>query len=336
MRHCGPAVPIVLQTGAQESITAVAFSPVGSLMATNSFDGRLRIHDAKSGALLRALGDDVERGGRGLAFTPDGKHLVCAGFHMDKLVRLWNVETGALVRTFAGHNEIEAYAIAVSPDGRLLASSGTDKQILIWELASGELKHRMEGQPFPVTALAFSHDGTTLASGGGDKTVHLWDTASGRLKQSLNGHRDWISVLAFSKNGKTLASGSCDWAYHRGRDVSRFEGRDPGCESEWKLWDAATGELKRTLTKSGRLLSLAFAPDDNSLACGIGNDVVLYDLRSKSEPRVVASHDRAITAVAFSPDGNALVSGSHDRTVKRSFARKWATPIGTCPAIGNK
>ena len=156
---------LVLQTGAQESITAVAFSPDGSLVATNSFDGRLRIHDARSGELRRALGADVERGGRGLAFTPDGKNIVCAGFHMDKLVRLWNVENGNLVRAYAGHNEIEAYAIAVSPDGRWLASAGTDKQILVWDLSSGELKHRIEGQPFPVTALAFSPGSATLASG---------------------------------------------------------------------------------------------------------------------------------------------------------------------------
>jgi WD40 repeat protein len=307
----------VLQTGAQESITAVAFSPDGSLVATNSFDGRLRIHDVRNGELLRAFGADVDRGGRGLAFTPDGKNIVCAGFHMDKLVRLWNAETGALVRTYAGHNEIEAYAIAVSPDGRWLASSGTDKQILIWDLQGCELKHRITDQPFPVTALAFSSDSATLASGGGEKAIHLWDASTGRLRKSLTGHRDWISVLAFSKDGDTLASGSCDWGYHRGRDVSRFEGRDPGCESEWKLWNADNGELKRTETKSGRLLSLTFSPDDGALACGIGNDVWLYDLRSNSAGRSLTRHDRAVTAVAFSKDGQSIVSGSHDRTVKR-------------------
>jgi WD40 repeat protein len=320
---------LVLQTAAQESITAVAFSPDGSLIATNSFDGRLRIHDARSGQLLRALGADVERGGRGLAFTPDGKNIVCAGFHMDKLVRLWNAETGGLVRTYAGHNEIEAYAIAVSPDGRWLASAGTDKQILVWDLASAELKHRIADQPFPVTALAFSPDSSTLASGGGDKKIHLWDTASGRLQKSLEGHRDWISVLAYSSDGETLASGSCDWAYHRGRDVARFEGHDPGCESEWKLWSTASGELKRAETRNGRLLSLAFSRDNSSLACGIGNDVVLYDLHSEAAGRVVTSHDRAVTAVAFSTDGAAIVSGSHDRKVKRvSLAGKtdWHVP----------
>lgn len=320
---------LVVQTGSQESVNSVTVSPDGSLVATSS-DGPIRLHDARTGALLRAMGAAVEPGARTVAFTPDGRGLACAGFHMDKLVRLWDAATGKLVRTFAGHTEIETYSLAISPDGKWLASGGTDKQILVWELATGVLKHRFEGQPFPVTALAFSPDSAVLASGGGEKTVRLWDTATGRLIRTLAGHRDWVSTVAFSPDGKTLASGSCDWAHHRGRDPSRFSGRDPGCESQWKLWDAATGELKRTVNQAGRLLSLAFAPDGSSLACGIGKDVWLYELRNETPGRVVTSHDGGVTSVAFTRDGRAIISSSHDRTARRvglpSGTVEWQVP----------
>ncbi|AGA31519.1 WD40 repeat domain-containing protein [Singulisphaera acidiphila] len=312
-----PSAPLslVLQAAPEASVTSVAVSPDGSLVAVDSFDGRVRIHDAKTGALLRAIDAG---GGRGVAFAPDGRSLACAGYHMDKLVSTFDVRSGKRLRKLTGHTEIETYAIAFSPDGKWLASAGTDKQILVWELASGRLRHQLTDQPLPVTALTFSPDSATLASGGGDQTVRLWDMTSGHLRRSLEGHCDWVVSLAFAPDGKTIANGSCDWAYHRGRDPSYFTGRDPGCNSQWKLWDAATGQLKRTVTEPGRLLSLALAPDGLALACGIGNDVRWHDLRTETPGRVVTSHDGPVTSVAFSRDGRALISGSHDQTVQRT------------------
>src|SRR5262249_393005 len=199
----------------------------------------------------------------------------------------------------------------------LLAWTGVDKQTLVWELATGKLRHRLADQPSRVPALAFSPDSATLVSGG-DRTIRLWDVATGRLRSSLKGHRDWVCTLAFAPDGKTIASGSCDWAYHRGRDTSRFSPPDPGCDSQWILWDAATGDLKRRVTERGRVLSLAFAPNGESPVCGIGRAVRLAAGGSEPPGRVVTSHDFAVTSVAFTMDGSAVVSGSHDQTVKRT------------------
>jgi WD40 repeat protein len=320
-----PAPPfLLLRAGAAESVTSVAVSRDGTLVATSSFDGRVRVHDAKTGAMLRAIGAESEPGGRAVAFAPDGRSLAFAGFHMDKLVRLWDLRTGAVVRALAGHTEIETYAVAFSPGGELLASAGTDKQVLVWDLSTGALRHRLAGQAFPVTALAFSPDGATLAGGSGEKVIRLWDTATGRLRRALEGHQDWVSALAYSQDGKTIASGSCDWGYHRGRDVSRFGVADSGGQSEWRLWDAGTGRLKRAVTEKGRLLSLAFAPGGKGLACAVGNDVRLYDLGAEAPGRVLTSHEAPITCFAFAPGGAAVITGSHDRTVKRV-----AFPAGT-------
>src|SRR5262249_28981038 len=158
-------------------------------------------YDAKTGALVRVIG---EAGDRGVSFSPDGRTLSAAGFHMDKLVGVFDVQSGKRVRTLAGHTEWEAYAAALSPEGRLLASAGADRQILIWDLTTGELRHQLKDQPVRVSALAFSPDGATLASGSGDRLVKLWDTATGRLKQSLAGHGDCVCTLAFSTDGREI------------------------------------------------------------------------------------------------------------------------------------
>ena len=321
-----PHYKLVLQTPPATAVDSVTVSPDGSLVAAAAGEGGVRLYEARTGRLIRVIG---QAGDRSVVFSPDGKSLTAAGFHMDKLVALWDVATGKRLRTFSGQTEWEAYATAISPDGKLLASTATDKQVLVWEIATGKLRLQLKDQPFRVSALAFSPDSKTLAGGGGDKNVHLWDTTTGELRRSLAGHRDWICTLAFSPDGRMLASGSCDWGLHRGHDWPRPFLRGPE-KCEWRLWDVASGTLQRTVTETGRMLSLAFAPDGKSLACGIGKEVRLYDLKNESPRRVVTSQDADVTSVAFSPDGAAIVSGSHDQTVKRtevaSGKTEWQAP----------
>lgn len=307
-----PKYKLVLQAPPTTSVNSVTVSPDGALVATASGEGGVRLYDAKSGALLRALGDV---GDRSVVFSPDSKTLTAAGFHMDKLVALYDVQTGKRLRTFAGQTEWEADATAISPDGKLLASTATDKQVLVWEIATGKLRLQLKDQPFRLASLAFSPDGATLAGGGGDKSVKLWDIATGKLRRTFEGQSDWISTLAFSPDGKRIASGSCDWGLHRGHDWPRPPLR--GVERcEWRVWDAESGKLLRSLKSTGKLLSLAFAPDGNALICGIGKEVRLFELFPDSrQSRVVTTHDADVTSVAFTPDGVSVLSAGHDNTV---------------------
>ena len=62
---------------------------------------------------------------------------------------------------------------------------------------------------------------------------------------------------------------------------------------------------------------------DESGVVRIGTEVKLYELSLEAGARVVATHGEGVTSVAFSPDG-AIISGSHDHTVRRTSPVRWA------------
>jgi WD40 repeat protein len=139
---------LVLQTGPEESVTSVAVSPDGSLVATGSLDGGIRLYDARTGALQRVIGAEPSRGVRAVAFAPDGTTIASGGLEMDKTFKLWHVRTGVLVRAAAGHEAAgaiyaELHAVAFSPGGKLIASAGRDGLVLVWDAETGKLRYRL-------------------------------------------------------------------------------------------------------------------------------------------------------------------------------------------------
>lgn len=65
--------------------------------------------------------------------------------------------------------------MTLSPDGRMLAWGDTDGTITLWDIAAGQLRHRLKGHAGFVLSLTFSADGKTLASGSWDTSALLWD-----------------------------------------------------------------------------------------------------------------------------------------------------------------
>lgn len=59
--------------------------------------------------------------------------------------------------------------------GRFLISAGADKNIMIWDMAHGNLVAKLMAHRDTIYSLCYSRDGTVLASGGADDCVNVWD-----------------------------------------------------------------------------------------------------------------------------------------------------------------
>src|SRR5260370_768604 len=67
----------------------------------------------------------------------------------------------------------------VWPTGRMLAVGSMRGQILLWETATGKLRHVFDGYQGGFGISAFSPDGRLLVAGGTDTTALVWDLRSG-------------------------------------------------------------------------------------------------------------------------------------------------------------
>ena len=182
---------LVLQAPAAAGVNSVAVSPDGSLVAAGADEGGVRLYDAKTGALMRAIGGV---GDRGVSFSPDGRLLTAAGFHMDKLFGVVDVQTGKRVHSLAGHTEWEVYASAMSPDGKLLASGSIyDTKVYLRDPRDGSVVSEFEAGVQFVIRVAFSPDGKRLAVVGNAKEAKIFDIKVGDAERAA---AEWVVSLA--------------------------------------------------------------------------------------------------------------------------------------------
>lgn len=313
---------VIVKTHFDEVRSAAVF-PDGVTVATASLDGTARLWDAITGAERRVL--RVPKGDiRCVAVSPSGQSVATGG--TDRLVRLWNTSTGKVLHTLKGHGAI-IWSLAFSPDGKMLASvGGSGYRVRLWDVARVKPEQvRKLDRAHCWGVMAFSPDGKVLATGAlNEPRIGLWDPVTG-TKTAGFGDGDPVTSLAFCPKYPLLASGFGRVGLARRRAKHETAGRRGGRPYACALWDPKTGKRLANLGgHTDEVWSVAFSPDGVLLASASGDGSVrLWDVLTRKGVATLTGHGwrssegalgASINIVAFSSDGEFIVSGGVDGT----------------------
>ena len=297
-------------SGHSSRVTALAWSPRSTNIATASYDKTVRVWDTSHGFSIITYHGHWDRV-QTVAWSPDGTRIASAGD--DSTVQVWDAATGRQVLTYRGHSNAVT-AVAWSPDGRRIASASEDKSVQVWDTSNGGLVFGYRGHTKKVLALAWSPDSRRIASGGEDKSVQVWspikDKSSffGTLRLTprgqftYKGHAGRVNGLIWSSNGQRIASVSND--------------------KSMQVWDSSTGkQFIVNRNSSAGMNAVTWSPDGRYLAAG-GNDkmVQVWDAVTRNNVFTYRGHTGYVLALAWSPDGKLLASAGVDHTMQ-----VWAT-----------
>ena len=312
--------------------SSVAFSSDGKMLASGSRRGEIKIWNLVTGETIPELGGQwLHSGNRSIqsvAFSPDGKALVSGSD--DGTVGFWNTITGEEILKFGAEGGVRK--VAFSPDGKTVACCTKAGNVGLWDVVVGEKRWVKPTLSKRGMAVAFSPDGKTLVSGARDKedskswVARQWDVMMGTETCSSLGAEERVEFVAFCPDNKTVVLASSDYNCKlRLWDTSQVE-------AEHELEGRHKGVRAMAISPDGKTLALAL--DDSTvkvLDLPVGDDNLVDRTVHLTSSSVVKSpeteeafrpgtiptrenqlsyHDELVSAVAFSPDGKTVASGS--------------------------
>eukprot|EP01111_Echinosteliopsis_oligospora_P004353 TRINITY_DN1699_c0_g1_i1.p1 TRINITY_DN1699_c0_g1~~TRINITY_DN1699_c0_g1_i1.p1 ORF type:complete len:546 (-),score=61.44 TRINITY_DN1699_c0_g1_i1:144-1781(-) len=227
-----------------------------------------------------------------------GTHLAVGSSHGS--VQIWDVAHKKQVRDMGGHR---ARVGSLAWSSHLLSSGSRDKVIYNRDVrASTHFVAKLVGHRQEVCGLKWSYDGQQLASGGNDNKLLIWDASS------------TAPVMRFSDH--TAAVKAISWSPHQRGLLASGGGTADKCI---RFWNTHTGVLLNCVDTGSQVCNLLWSKNVNELVSTHGysqNQIVIWSYPSMTQAATLTGHTTRALYLAASPDGQMIVTGSGDETLR--------------------
>lgn len=271
------------EVNAGQPIDGVAFSANGSRFATGGWGGTAIVWDTQTGEEVAPITTGAEDV-FAVAFSPKDRHLATGTNGQPEYVTIWDIATQQRVGSLSGH-ENSVLSVAYAKDGQRLLTSSYDGTARLWDLDSGKELRVFRGHEWWVWSADFSDDQQWIVTAGQDGSVIVWSVDSDERKPAFLGHTGPVYSAVFSPDGRYVASA--------------------GHDRRVLIWEPE--KVKEYDYDALRYQQPSPSPAD----------------QAEYRPVQLTGHTAAVRSVRFSEDGNRIVSGGNDNTV-----RLWDTASG--------
>ncbi|XP_010540329.1 PREDICTED: protein FIZZY-RELATED 2 [Tarenaya hassleriana] len=215
-------------------------------------------------------------------------------------VQIWDASRCKRIRTMEGHR-LRVGALAWSSS--VLSSGSRDKSILQRDIrASEDYASKLSGHKSEVCGLKWSYDNRELASGGNDNKLLVWNQHSTQPVLKYCEHTAAVKAIAWSPHlHGLLASGG---------------GTADRCI---RFWNTTTNTHLSCMDTGSQVCNLVWSKNVNELVSTHGysqNQIIVWKYPSMSKLATLTGHTYRVLYLAVSPDGQTIVTGAGDETLR--------------------
>lgn len=234
-----------------------------------------------------------------LSWSKNGNYLSIGAY--SGIVQIWDIKKSKPIRIVRGH---ESRVGSIAWNSKILSTGSRDKSIVLTDLRDKKdsfaqlLGHKQE-----VCGLRWSPDEQQLASGGNDNKLFVWNAGNfERPSAKFTSHTAAVKAIA--------------WSPHQHGLLASGGGTADRCI---RSWDTLTNSMIGCVDTGSQVCSLLFSSTVDELVSSHGysqNNIFVWKHAKMRKIATLAGHTSRVLYLAASSDGETIVTGAGDETLR--------------------